>query len=265
VLATLTAGLVEDRVRRTAAVLALLAAVAGVAALTGRAVWLGERDPLLVVVRLMAPGLLALGGHLTARRVDERGPVLLVALALLLVPGLVGDLRLLSRVGDVHPTAVGGLVQSGLAVAAGVVAWTRWHAVPRSASTSSRLGATARAVLIGAGVLVALAELYPSVTGPLVGPLQPLVAVLGAAAWTTVVAALGVTLVVVVVARAAPPAASLTVLALAVTTLAQVALQVQDVAAGRVSATLWLWLELLAALALGGVAVRLGALTRRGP
>jgi hypothetical protein len=256
---TLTRGLVEDRVRLVGGVLALLGAAVGVASLVGRAVVLDERGPLLVAVRLVVPALLATGGHLLARRTDDRGPVLLVALGLLLAPGVSADLVQLSRVGQLHPLALGGLLQSVLGVLAAGAAWLRRETPPREQGALAALGPAGRATMVGAVVALALAELYPSVTGPLVGPLQPLLAVLGADAAPTLLAALGVALIAVLVGRAGPAAGALGLGALAAVTLGQVALLAQDVLAGQVAATVWLWLRLVAGIVVAGVAARLVA------
>jgi hypothetical protein len=256
-------GLVDDRVRLVAGVLALLAAGVGVASLLGRAVVLDERTPLLVAVRLVTPALLALGGHLLARREDDRGPVLLVALGLLLAPGVSADLVTVLRVGETHPLAVGGLAQSALGVLAAAVAWLRLGTAPRSRSSLTVLGAPARAALIGAVVLLALAELYPSVASPYVGALQPLVAVLGLDGLPTLLAALGVALIAVLTARAEPAAGALALGALAAVTLGQVVLLLGDVLAEQVAATIWLWLRLLGGVLVAGAALRLARWPRR--
>jgi hypothetical protein len=250
--ASLTRGLVDDRVRVVAGVLALLAAAVGVVALLGRAVVLEERSPLLVAVRLLMPALLALGGHLVARRRDDRGPAMLVALGLLLAPGVAGDLLYVTRVSDMHPLALGGLAQSTLGVLAAALAWLRLGTPARERSTLVLLGPPTRAV-----VVLALAELYPSVTSPLVGALQPLLVVLGASGFPTVLAALGVALIAVLAGRAEPASAALALGALAAVTLGQVVLLLEDVLAGQVAATVWFWLRLLAGTVVAAMALRL--------
>jgi hypothetical protein len=253
----LVRGLVDDRVRVVAGVLALLAAGVGVASLLGRAVVLDERTPLLVAVRLVTPALLALGGHLLARHVDDRGPALLVALGLLLAPGVSADLVTLLRVGETHPLAVGGLVQSVLGVLAAALAWLRLGTATRERSALSVLGPPARAALIGAVVVLALAELYPSVASPFVGALQPLVLVVGLDGLPTLLAALGVALIAVLTARVEPAAGALALGALAAVTLGQVVLLLGDVLAEQVAATIWLWLRLLGGVLVGTAALRL--------
>jgi hypothetical protein len=119
------------------------------------------------------------------------------------------------------------------------------------------------AVLVGSVVVIALAELYPSVTGPLVGALQPLLVALGPTAWPTLLAALGTALVAVVAARTEPAAAALALGALAVVTLGRTALQFEDVLTGRVAATLWLWVRLLGAAVVAVVAGQLARRARR--
>jgi hypothetical protein len=261
--ASLTRGLVDDRVRVVAGVLALLASTVGVAALLGRAVVLEERSPLLVAVRLLMPALLALGGHLVARRGDGRGPAMLVALGLLLAPGVSADLAQVARVTDLHPLALGGLLQSALGVLAAALAWLRLETSARERATLARLGPPARALMIGTVVVLALAELYPSVTGPLVGALQPLLVVLGASGLPTVLAALGVALIAVLAGRAEPAAAALALGALAAVTLGQVVLLLEDVLAGQVAATVWFWLRLLGGAVLAVMALQLLRLDAR--
>lgn len=255
-------GLVDDRLRVVAGLLALAGAAVGVALLAARAAWLGERDVLLLAVRLVLPGLLALGGHLIARRTDVRGPVLLVTLGLLLAPALSVDLLRLVRTGASDLLSVGAPVQHLLGVSAGALAWLRTATVGRVEATLGRLGGFGRATLVGVGVLLALAELYPSVTGPLVGPLQPLLAVLGANAWPTVLAAGAVVLVVVLAARVPPAAGAGAVAALALVTLGQTALLLREVLGGQVVAAPWLWVRLLGGLVLGGLAVHVGRISR---
>jgi hypothetical protein len=255
---SLRRGLVDDRLRVVAGVLALLGAAVGVAALSGRAVVLEERSPSLVAVRLLMPALLALGGHLVARREDDRGPAMLVALGLLLAPGVAGDLSYMARVSDVHPLALGGLAQSVLGVLAAALAWLRLGTPARERATMSLLGAPARTLLVGAVAVLALAELYPSVTGPLVGALQPLLVVLGASGVPTVLAALGVALIAVLAGRAEPAAAALALGALGAVTLGQVVLLLEDVLAGQVAATVWFWLRLLGGTVVTAMALRLG-------
>jgi hypothetical protein len=262
---SLTDGLVDDRVRVAAGLLALLAATAGVVTLSSRAVVLDERSPLLLAVRLLIPALLALGGHLAARRGDDRGPALLVALGLLLVPGVAGDLLAVTRVSDLHPLALGGLAQSSLGVLAAGLAWLRLGTPPRGRATFALLGPPARALTVGAVVVLALAELYPSVTGPLVGALQPLLVVLGASAFPTVLAALGVALIAVVAGRAEPAAAALVLASLGAVTLGQVALLLEDVLGGRVAATVWFWLRLLGGVVVAATALRVARLSSRTP
>jgi hypothetical protein len=217
---------------------------------------LAEPDPLLLGVRLLPPVLLALGGHLCARREDDRGPVLLAAVALLLADSLVAGVRDLVRPSVPSALSLLGLGQALFGTLAGAVAYTRRGTVAPGASLLGGMHPARRALVIAPVVLLALAALYPSVAGDGMGALQPLVVVLGGAGGLpTLVAALGIVLLAPVAARATPAAGGLALSSLAVVTLGRLALQLDDVLAERIAATVWLWLELLAAvtlLVLGG-------------
>lgn len=258
-----------DRVRVGAGLVALLAAGLGALAVVARVfgVWEGgpgpaaAPGPLLLGVRLLPPVLLAIGGHLCARREDDRGPVLLAALGLLLADSLVTGARDLVRLPVTTTPALLGLGQALLGALAGAVAWTRRGAVDGAGSLLGGMEPARRPVVIAPVVLLALAALYPSVAGDGMRALQPLLVVLGGPrGLPTLVAALAIVLLAPVAARATPSAGALALLSLAVVTLGRLALQLDDVLAERVAATVWLWLELLAAVTLLALAGRvLGA------
>jgi hypothetical protein len=205
--------------------LALTAAGLGVVALAGRALLHGEQDPLLVGV------------------------------GLLLAESVAGGVRDVLRLPGA-PTWLGlaALGQSVLGAIAGLLAVIRRPKVPPRERLLAVLGPGRRAVLVAAIVALGLAALYPRLLTPEVGALEPMVVVLGpGGGLPSLVAAVAIVLVAPVAARATPGAGLLAVAAVAAVTLARVALHATDLGAPQVAPSPWLWLEIVAAVALLGL------------
>jgi hypothetical protein len=221
------------------------------------AVSAGDPDPLLTVAWLLPPVLLAIGGHLCARWEDDRGPVLLVALGLLLADPVAAGVVDLARFPDRSWGSLLGVAQGVTGMLAGAVAWSRRGRAGGAGTLLAGMEPARRPLVIAPLVLLALAALYPSVAGERMGVLQPLIVVLGGpGGLPSVVAAVGIVLLAPVAARATPHAGALALVSLAVVTLARLAWQLADVLAERVVATVWLWLELLAAVTLLALGAR---------